>query len=487
MCFAISMDLGESCLNWWYMTDSALCLVCKLLIFFILTGLTMLQSLVCEWLMWLKTFHCQCHWWCHSWALTLLGSPGCEWMGLLYFQVCWKWLSLALQDVSDRASFILKPSENGCSCSPACEWQGLLYFLACWKWLSLDLQLVSDRACFVSKPAENGCPWLSSQWVIGLALFSSLLKMVVLGSPVSEWQGLLCFQVCWKWLSLALQSVSDRACFVFKPAENGCPWLSSQWVTGLAFFSSLLKMVVLGSPECEWQGLLCFQACWKWLSLALQYVSDRACFVFKPAENGCPWLSRRWVTGLALFSSLLKMIVLGSSGSEWQGLLCFQACWNSCPWLSRGWVTGLAFFSSLLKMVVLGSPEGEWQGLLSFQACWKWLSLALQRVSDRACFVFKPAEHGCPWLSRMWVAGLAFFSSLLKMVVLGSLVGEWQGLLCFQAFWKWLSLALQLVSDRACFVSKPAENGCFWPSRRWATGCLICKPVNNAFHFLECE
>ena len=42
-----------------------------------------------------------------------------------------------------------------------------------------------------------------------LALFSSLLKMVV-------------------WLSLALQSVSDWACFVLKPAENGCPWLSSQ-------------------------------------------------------------------------------------------------------------------------------------------------------------------------------------------------------------------------------------------------------------------
>ena len=168
---------------------------------------------------------------------------------LLMMPILGPWLSLALQFVSDRASFAFKPAENGCSCSLACEWQGLLYFLACWKWLSLALQDVSDRACFVFKPAENGCPWLSSWWVTGLALFSSLLKMVVFGSSGGEWQGLLCFQACWKWLSF-------------------------------------------GSPVCEWQGLLSFQAYWKWLSLALQFVSDRACFVFMPAENGCPWLSR---------------------------------------------------------------------------------------------------------------------------------------------------------------------------------------------------
>ena len=309
--------------------------------------------------------------------------------------------------------------------SPACEWQGLLCFQACWKWLSLALQMVSDRACFVFKPAENGCPWLFSLWVTGLAMFSSLLKMVILGSPDGEWQGLLCFQACWKWLSLALQGVSDWTCFVFKPAENGCPWLSRMWVTGLAFFSSLLKMIVLDSPVGEWH-LLCFQACWKWLSLALQHVSDRACFVFKSAENGCPWLSRRWVRGLAFFSSLLKMVVL---------------------WFSRMWVTGLAFFSSLLKMVVLGSPDGEWQGLLCFQTCWKWLSLGLQDVSDRACFVFKPAENGCLWLSRGWVTGLALFSSLLKMVVLGSPDGEWTRLALFSSPLKWLSLALQKVSN----------------------------------------
>ena len=29
------------------------------------------------------------------------------------------------------------------------------------------------------------------------------------------------------------------------------------------------------------------------------------------------------MTGLALFSSLLKLVVLGSLGGEWLGLLCF--------------------------------------------------------------------------------------------------------------------------------------------------------------------
>ena len=135
----------------------------------------------------------------------------------------------------------------------------------------------------------------------------SLMMMPVLGSSASEWLDLLCSQACWKWLSLALQEVSDWACFVFKPAENGC-------------------LVVLGSSVSEWLGLLCSQACWKWLSLALQSVSDWAYFFFKLAENGCPWLSSWWVTGLAFFSSLLKMIVLGSPECEWLGLLCFQAC-----------------------------------------------------------------------------------------------------------------------------------------------------------------
>ena len=147
--------------------------------------------------------------------------------------------------------------------------------------------------------------------------------MLVLGfgSPVGEWLGLLCFQACSNWLSLTLQGVSDWACFVCKTAENGCPWFFSWWVTGLALYLSLLKMVVPGSPVGEWLSLLCLKPCWKWWSLALQDVSDWAFFVFKPAENSCAWFFRMWVTGLALFSGLLKMVVLGSSESEWLGLL----------------------------------------------------------------------------------------------------------------------------------------------------------------------
>ena len=62
-----------------------------------------------------------------------------------------------------------------------------------------------------------------------LALFSSLLKMVVLGSLVGERLG---------------------ACFIFKPSEMvvlGPP----EGVTRLSLFSNLLKMIALGSPGGE--------------------------------------------------------------------------------------------------------------------------------------------------------------------------------------------------------------------------------------------
>ena len=183
-------------------------------------------------------------------------------------------------------------------------------------------------------------------WVTGLSLFSSLLKIVVLGSSGCEWLGLLCFQACWKWLCLALQRVSDWACFIFKPAEND-------------------------------------------LSLALQWVGDWACFILKSAKNGCPWFSREWVTELALFLSLLKVVVLGSPGCEWLSLLFYKLAENGCLWLTSQWVTELALLSSPLKMVVFGSLVGEWIGLLYFQACWRWWSLALQEVSDWGILCFQ--------------------------------------------------------------------------------------------------
>ena len=111
--------------------------------------------------------------------------------------------------------------------------------------------------------------------------------MVVLGFLGGEWQGLLWLQACWKWLSFALQNVSDWACFVFQPTENDCPWLSRRWVTGLALFQACWKWLSLPLQFVS-DSLFCFQACWKWLCLALQDVSDWGCFVFKPAENGCP-------------------------------------------------------------------------------------------------------------------------------------------------------------------------------------------------------
>ena len=163
-------------------------------------------------------------------------------------------------------------------------------------------------------------------------------------------------------------------------------------------------------------------------------MSEWACFVFKHAKNGYPWLLSWWVTWHSLFSSLLKTAALCSLDSGWQSLLCYQSCWISCALLFRGWVSGLVLFSSLLKMVVLDCLGCKWLNLHYFQACWIWLSLALQYVSDWPFFVFNTAKNGCPWFSSQWVTKDAFF--------------------------------------------KPAENSCPWLSRRWVTGLAIFKPVN---------
>ena len=72
--------------------------------------------------------------------------------------------------------------------------------------------------------------------------------------------------------------------------------ISSMWVADIShgiLRPMSLMMLVLGSPGCERLSLLGSHCTEKWLSLALQPVSDWACFVFKPAENGCAWLSRR--------------------------------------------------------------------------------------------------------------------------------------------------------------------------------------------------
>ena len=152
-------------------------------------------------------------------------------------------------------------------------------------------------------------------------------------------------------------------------------------------------MVVLGSSGGEWLGLFWFQVCWKWLSLALQDVSDWACFVFRlvfrPAKNGYPWLSRMWVTELALSSNLLKK--------------------NGCSWLFRRWGTGLSFvFKPLFK------PVNNTSHFLDSE-CWLDMSLYVSSLLITSFLVspvgkwlptsqcFKPANKVLLWVFRMWV------------------------------------------------------------------------------------
>ena len=178
------------------------------------------------------------------------------------FQSCWQWVFLALKLVSGCCPLMCpKPTDNECSwlfswwvaavpwCgsilltvsvlgSPGCEWLLFLgVFWACWQGLFLALRM-----------------WVAA----GPYCVSSLLPITVLGSLVCEW--LLCLTMlhaCWQCLSLALQNVSGCcALHCFKPVDNACSWLSSQWVAVVPCCdSSLLTMTVHHSLGCEW--LLC--------------------------------------------------------------------------------------------------------------------------------------------------------------------------------------------------------------------------------------
>ena len=203
---------------------------------------------------------------CVSSLLTMpvLGSPGSEWvLWLAVFQACWQCLPLALQDVSSCCSLLISSLLTMTDLhSSGCGW--LLWLAvsqACWQCLFLALQWVSGYCalpCF--KLGDNACPWLSSLWVTVVACcVSSLLTMPDLGSPVGEWfLWLAVFQLCWQWLSLALQRVGGCCGLLcFKPTDNSCSWLFSLWVATVpCCVLSLLTMTVLHSSECEW--LLCF-------------------------------------------------------------------------------------------------------------------------------------------------------------------------------------------------------------------------------------
>ena len=155
--------------------------------------------------------------------------------------------------------------------------------------------------------------------------------------------------------------------------------------------------------------------------------------------------------------------------------LCFKPTDDAFPWLSREWVAAVpCYVSSLLMKPVLHSSEGEWlQCLAVFQAYWWSLSLAIQYVSACSALLgVKPTNDACSWLSSLWVPAMPCnVSSLLMMPVIGSLVCEClQYLAVWQAYWWYLSLALQEVSGcSALLFFKPTDGTCPWVSRLWVT------------------
>ena len=219
-------------------------------------------------------------------------------------------------------------------------------------------------------------------------------------------------------------------------------------------------VTVLGTPVGEW--LLClavFQDWWQCLSLALQSVSGSCVLLcFKPGDNFCPWLSRKWVAVVpCCVSSLVTMPVLGSPACEWLLWLAFKPANYDCPWLSRKWVAAMCcYLLSSLVMHVLGSSVGKWLLCLGvFQVQWQWLF----------------------WFFSWWVAAVSCcVSSMVTMLVLGSPVGEW--LLCivvFQAWWQFLFLALQEVSNSCALMCfKPSDYACPWLSRKWVPAVPCC-------------
>ena len=104
--------------------------------------------------------------------------------------------------------------------------------------------------------------------------------------------------------------------------------------------------------------------------------------------------------------------------------------------------------STLLIMFFFGSSACEWLWCLAeILACWSCLSLALQEVSGRGSLLqFKPADHTCPWLSRMWVAVVLYCNFS----------------------WSSVFLTLQDVSSCGALLHfYPANDACPWFSRKW--------------------
>ena len=156
---------------------------------------------------------------------------------------------------------------------------------------ALALQGVSSCCALPDfKPADHDCLWLLRLWVTAVPYcVSCLLIMPVFGSSVCEW--LLCLLVFHAfddacpplfrlWVAVVpcrISNLLNMTVFGF----SGCKWLLC-----LVIFMPLM-MPVLGSSDCEWLLYLAeFQACWSWLSLALQCVSvSCALLYFMPVND----------------------------------------------------------------------------------------------------------------------------------------------------------------------------------------------------------
>ena len=163
------------------------------------------------------------------------------------------------------------------------------------------------------------------------------------------------------------------------------------------------------------------------------------------------------------------MPVLGSPVCEWPlWIAMFQAYWW-CLFLALQEASGCCslLFSNLLTLPVLGLLVCEWLlWLAEFKVCWQCLSWALQGVSGCCGLVcFAAADNACSWISREWVAAVAWcVLQLLTMPVLVSPGSEWLlWLAVFQGCQQWLSLALQKVGGCCgllCF--EHVDNACPW-------------------------
>ena len=224
--------------------------------------------------------------------------------------------------------------------------------------------------------------WWLLHWVNTTWLFS-----------VCECQLHLCFSDSLNrpWWCFALQFVSDYwTSLLLKPADNDCSHYPRMWVAAVQTVPH--GILSLADIACPWLSrmwviaiLAVFQACWQFLSLALQPVSTAVSHYILNCSKW-PFLALQDVSGCYTIS------------------YCILSLPTMAPWLSREWVTAMPHcILSLLTMPILDSPESDYYALLHS----------------------KPTDTACSWLSRMWVAVMhCCISSLLMMPIITSIGSE---------------------------------------------------------------